>query len=210
MSLGSGHDVVPWPLAALLGRLPQWPPSAAMALALNLGVAERLDQAALAALVNKVVRIRVRDAGICVTLCFDGRRFTPRAASAPADVTITAAARDFALLAARKEDPDTLFFARRLSIDGDTEAGLIVKNMLDAVDLTPLVSRMQWPIAIFEHLRALAPFGRPRTREAPPQRSPGGSVSTPPSAARPPGVSTRATGTSHEIVQARRGTNRIT
>ena len=40
----------------------------------------------------------------------------------------------FLQLVARQEDPDTLFFNRELSIEGDTELGLIVKNMLDAVE----------------------------------------------------------------------------
>jgi predicted lipid carrier protein YhbT len=40
----------------------------------------------------------------------------------------------------REEDPDTLFFNRKLIIEGDTELGLIVKNLLDSVDwsTTPL------------------------------------------------------------------------
>jgi predicted lipid carrier protein YhbT len=37
-------------------------------------------------------------------------------------------------LLARQEDPDTLFFNRELEITGDTELGLMVKNMLDAVE----------------------------------------------------------------------------
>ena len=41
---------------------------------------------------------------------------------------------DFWLLATRREDPDTLFFNRRLAIEGDTETGLYVKNMLDALE----------------------------------------------------------------------------
>ena len=32
----------------------------------------------------------------------------------------------------RLEDPDTLFFSRRLVIEGDTELGLALKNALDA------------------------------------------------------------------------------
>ncbi len=44
------------------------------------------------------------------------------------------ALRDFHLLASRREDADTLFFARRLVMEGDTDLGLIVKNTLDAVD----------------------------------------------------------------------------
>jgi O2-independent ubiquinone biosynthesis accessory factor UbiT len=52
-----------------------------------------------------------------------------------ADLTITATAPDFVRLARREEDPDTLFFSRRLSMQGDTELGLLVKNTLDALEL---------------------------------------------------------------------------
>jgi O2-independent ubiquinone biosynthesis accessory factor UbiT len=37
-------------------------------------------------------------------------------------------------MAGRFEDPDTLFFQRRLVIEGDTELGLGVKNFLDGLD----------------------------------------------------------------------------
>ncbi|MCV5960072.1 SCP2 sterol-binding domain-containing protein, partial [Escherichia coli] len=46
-------------------------------------------------------------------------------------------------IAGRKEDPDTLFFQRRLSIEGDTELGLEVKNLMDSVDLEQLPKAMQ-------------------------------------------------------------------
>lgn len=59
-----------------------------------------------------------------------------------ADVHVCAAANDLILIVARKEDPDTLFFQRRLVIEGDTELGLYVKNLMDAFELenmpTPL------------------------------------------------------------------------
>jgi predicted lipid carrier protein YhbT len=35
---------------------------------------------------------------------------------------------------ARQQDPDTLFFHRKLAIEGDTELGLVVKNLLDRID----------------------------------------------------------------------------
>jgi predicted lipid carrier protein YhbT len=44
------------------------------------------------------------------------------------DLTISANAQDFLRLAQRQEDPDTLFFNRRLSMEGDTELGLVVKT----------------------------------------------------------------------------------
>lgn len=50
------------------------------------------------------------------------------------DARIKGRVEDFWLLATRSEDPDTLFFARRLSIEGETETGLYVKNLLDGMD----------------------------------------------------------------------------
>jgi predicted lipid carrier protein YhbT len=40
-------------------------------------------------------------------------------------------------LLTRQEDPDTLFFNRQLSIEGDTELGLAIKNLLDGIDWPP-------------------------------------------------------------------------
>mgnify|MGYP001068396211 CR=1 FL=1 len=52
-----------------------------------------------------------------------------------ADVWFRGTANDLLLIAARKRDPDTLFFQRRLIIEGDTELGLEVKNLMDAIEL---------------------------------------------------------------------------
>lgn len=40
----------------------------------------------------------------------------------------------FLQLAMRTEDADTLFFARQLSMEGNTEDGLLLKNFLDALE----------------------------------------------------------------------------
>ena len=50
------------------------------------------------------------------------------------DVRISGNLMEFWLLASRREDPDTLFFNRRLAIEGETEAGLHIKNLLDGMD----------------------------------------------------------------------------
>lgn len=51
---------------------------------------------------------------------------------------------------AQQEDPDTLFFQRRLLISGETDLGLEVKNLLDAVDpeQLPAVVRELLPRAV--------------------------------------------------------------
>nr|VFK16894.1 MAG: Predicted lipid carrier protein YhbT, contains SCP2 domain [Candidatus Kentron sp. LPFa]VFK31747.1 MAG: Predicted lipid carrier protein YhbT, contains SCP2 domain [Candidatus Kentron sp. LPFa] len=53
----------------------------------------------------------------------------------PWDVCIRGKLVDFLLLATRAEDPDSLFFARRLSIEGDTETGIHIKNLLDSFEM---------------------------------------------------------------------------
>ena len=158
---------LPAPVASLMSRLPQLPPSAALAALLNLVVARDLDRDALAALDGKVVRIVVRDAGLTVTVRCHGWRFAPAGTDAAADTTIGACAHDFALLAARREDPDTLFFARRLTMEGDTEVGLTVKNMLDGVELPAIATLLDRSIGHLERLRAMFPFAG----EAPVDRS---------------------------------------
>lgn len=60
-------------------------------------------------------------------------------------------------LTLRLEDPDTLFFNRRLLIEGDTDLGLRVKNMLDGVELEAAARAMPAGIGrVVLSLRALA------------------------------------------------------
>jgi predicted lipid carrier protein YhbT len=63
-----------------------------------------------------------------------------------ADVTFTATAEDFVRLTLRLEDPDTLFFNRRLMIEGNTDLGLRVKNMLDGMDLDEIGRELPFPL----------------------------------------------------------------
>ena len=53
------------------------------------------------------------------------------------DVRVAGTLESFWKLATRTEDPDTLFFNRQLTIEGETETGLFVKNMLDSLDFDP-------------------------------------------------------------------------
>src|SRR5690606_26584346 len=118
----------------------------------------RLERQALERLRDKIIRLELRDGGIRLTLSFDGAAFRALSSTVPADLTIAADVRDFGLLALRKEDPDALFFARRLVMEGDTELGLVVRNMLDALDMTEVSARLETPIAILKRLGARLPF----------------------------------------------------
>lgn len=118
-----------------LCRLPAYPGSVLFSGALNVVLARHLPADTLALLEGCALRIEVEDAGIGFDfVCRSGTFFAARHQGNVA-LTISASAYDFFLLAQRKEDPDTLFFSRRLRMEGDTELGLLVKNSLDAIDL---------------------------------------------------------------------------
>jgi predicted lipid carrier protein YhbT len=89
---------------------------------------------------GKVVSLDVTDLGIRYHLmCKDGG-FVPAAPRVEADVRFSGTAHAFLLLAAQREDADSLFFARLLRIEGDTATGLHLKNFLDALGQPPLPS----------------------------------------------------------------------
>lgn len=148
---------LPRPLGALLARLPAYPGSVLLSTALDLGLADQLQEDVRQYLLHKKLRIHVRDARLTFDFSWNGSRFAACPAGAQADLTISANAYDFLLLAQRREDPDTLFFSRRLSMEGDTELGLVVKNALDALEL-PVLEPQRW--APGRVLARLAPRGR--------------------------------------------------
>lgn len=87
---------------------------------------------ALEPLRGKVLRLELKELGFGPQLTLSRWGVQP-ALGAP-DVTVRAGLADYLALALRREDPDTLFFRRRLVIEGDTDLGLVVKNALDALD----------------------------------------------------------------------------
>lgn len=87
---------------------------------------------------GRTVTVHVVDANWSMTITGDGNGRL-RVLDAPgADTHITAMACDFLGLAACHIDPDTLYFQRRLRIEGNVALGLEVKNTLDGVDRTML------------------------------------------------------------------------
>lgn len=88
--------------------------------------------ARLASLQGRVLRLELKEIGF--GLQFTLGAFGLKPAFGKPDVTIRASVADYLALALRREDPDTLFFSRRLVIEGDTELGLVVKNALDSAD----------------------------------------------------------------------------
>jgi predicted lipid carrier protein YhbT len=103
--------------------------------------AEPLAEGAFDLLQGRWLRLEISDLGLAWCLTCEGTRLRVKERRA-SDVCIRGRWRDFLLLASRQEDPDTLFFRRRLVIEGDTNLGLGVKNLLDGLDPDHLPPRL--------------------------------------------------------------------
>lgn len=123
-------------VAGIVSKLPQWPHALVLVTGLNAALKMKLlPESELALLEKKLFRVRVNDTGGEATYTYRNGLFRPvfQPAREP-DLAFAANLSAYLQLLSRQEDPDTLFFNRELEITGDTELGLIVKNMLDAVE----------------------------------------------------------------------------
>jgi predicted lipid carrier protein YhbT len=103
------------------------------------------------------VRIRVTDLQFDWLIRIGAGRVIPEERGMAHDVCISGNGLDFALLATRQADPDTLFFQRRIRIEGDTELGLGVKNTLDGMEWedlpAPLTAMLTHLGRVMRHLQ---------------------------------------------------------
>ena len=146
--------LLPKPVGDILSRLPAYPGSLLFVTALNLALAKNLAPDVTQFLVGKKMRLRVTDAQLTFDFEWENGRFAACQNKGAADLTISASAHDFVLLARRQEDPDTLFFNRRLSMEGDTELGLLVKNTIDGIELPVFNLERFKPAQVLEQLKA--------------------------------------------------------
>lgn len=102
--------------------------------AINQALARHADEGLLDFLAGRVVGIAVSDLDLAWHFTFDAHRRRIRTTRAAAHATIHGDARALLLLTAQRVDPDTLFFQRRLLLEGDTELGLHLKNLLDTLE----------------------------------------------------------------------------
>jgi predicted lipid carrier protein YhbT len=126
---------LPAPVGAIGRRLPRLPASIAFATGLNVTLRRKFPADVLDRLEGHTFVIVVEDAGMELRFRVRNRRFVPVARAAEPVLRFRAVAWDYASLAAREADPDTLFFNRRLVVEGDTEIALLVKNTLDTIDI---------------------------------------------------------------------------
>lgn len=142
------------PLSLLFSRLPAFPPSFAFTTMLNLALGRIIREGNLQPLHGKSISIYITDVGMHLHFTMNGGGFVPIPQADQSDLTFSATAYDFYLLASRQEDPDSMFFSRRLLIEGDTALGLVAKNTLDSLDLPKITPSMLLPGNVLATLKS--------------------------------------------------------
>jgi predicted lipid carrier protein YhbT len=82
---------------------------------------------------GKCVEVRCDDVPVSWVFVLSGQRFV-LSDQRDRDVLFSGKSADLLLLAAGRVDPDALFFQRKLLVEGDTELGLAIKNLIFGLD----------------------------------------------------------------------------
>jgi len=109
--------------------------------ALNTIFSEAIADADFDFLERRWVQIDVQDLALIFHISFEAGKVICAKHCANVDLRFSAKTNDLIVLMGHQEDPDSLFFQRRLIIEGDTEMGLEVKNLIDAIDFDA------WPVS---------------------------------------------------------------
>jgi len=158
LSLPDARAVMPL-LARPLRLVPHPAQRVPLQLALEQVFRASVAEGDLAFLEERCMAIEIDDAGWRWPIRLSRGRLQVLARDDRADVTIRGQSADFLAMVARFEDPDTLFFQRRLVIEGDTELGLGMKNFLDGLDEEGLPLPVQHALQL---LRGVAARFQPR------------------------------------------------
>ena len=130
------RPTLPALLALPLTLIPGPVHSTVLSTALNALFSTHIREGEFEFLRDQVLVIQVRDAKVEYRFRFAGPAgFVSAPPTLKPDLMISGALYDFLALASRREDSDTLFFHRRVVMEGDTALGLELKNLLDGMDL---------------------------------------------------------------------------
>jgi predicted lipid carrier protein YhbT len=152
------HPIFPAPLSLPLRAIPSSVHNRALVTALNRIFSTDLKHGELDFMQEKLVHISIDDTGVEYRFTLKDDKLIPGDVSQRPDLSLKGTVYDYLLLASRREDTDTLFFSRRLHMQGDTELGLCVKNFLDGLDMDShripayLESVLQKSLPLYERL----------------------------------------------------------
>lgn len=147
-------DTLPSVVTKAMPFVPNALSQVALERVLNVFFKQELANGALGFMQQHWVHITVRDIGFDFYVSVQKKQGKPRLLvrhqAIDADVFLAGDMDDLFLLMTQRIDPDTLFFRRKLTLRGDTELGLALKNFLDTIELhTRLPHQLhQWSLAV--------------------------------------------------------------
>lgn len=150
--------VFPAMLALPLKMLSAQTHNAILVTVLNRIFINELKNGDLDFLLNRTIEIEIYDVGIKYCFTLDDCKLTGSNMQQTPDLRLGGTVYNYLLLASRVEDTDTLFFNRRLHMQGDTELGLYLKNFLDGLDMeshkipATIESALQKILPLYERL----------------------------------------------------------
>ena len=136
--------LLPKPFTLPMRLVPTRVRDLALGTALTRAFRAQIDDGLLDFLRGATLGVAVTDAGLDFHVTLEGDSLRASPGSQGCTLKIQGTLYDFLLLAARREDADTLFFQRRLKMQGDTEIGLELKNFLDGLELDHLPFHRQF------------------------------------------------------------------
>jgi len=156
----NSHPLFPAPLSLPLKVMPAFIHNKILVTTLNRMFKDEIKQGELDFLQGKIINISIEDAGIEYSFTLINDKLAAADKNDTADLILQGTVYNYLLLASRQEDTDTLFFSRRLHMQGDTELGLYVKNFLDGMDMDShkvsayLESLLKKSLPVYERLFA--------------------------------------------------------
>ncbi|HIJ23224.1 MAG TPA: hypothetical protein HPP65_13150 [Gammaproteobacteria bacterium] len=99
---------------------------------------QQLQEGELDFLESKTAVIHLLDAGVQFRFTKGREQLVAHSGDGPIDLIISGNLYDFIQLSVGEEDPDTLFFQRRIHLEGNVELGLETKNLIYGLDMDAL------------------------------------------------------------------------
>jgi predicted lipid carrier protein YhbT len=129
----------PQNLGRVISRMPRRLNSVIVQKLLNNVFAEQIREGDFDFLSGRLLQIQIIDAKLYIGISFSRKKIVCDHFSklpCEADVTLSIDTSSAIQLIQQEVDPDTLFFQRKLKINGDTELAHHVKNTIDTLDPT--------------------------------------------------------------------------
>lgn len=149
-------------------RTPLWIKQKLLEPQLNQLFGSYIEEGEFDLLAGRFITLKLRDFEIQITITLEDDQL--KLSHESGEVTISGELDIFIQLAKQQVDADGLFFQRKLLIEGDTELGLGVRNLLDSLEWSLEDSKVGWLLTQLESLRQQFTSAMPTYQTAEPNR----------------------------------------